>query len=486
MDDWKPILDELERRRAIARAMGGAERVERLATRRGKLDARRRLDLLFDAGTFVEIGALVGGTEAPADALVAGFGRIEDRIAPAAAEDFTVLGGSIGAGSMAKRVRVCELALQERVPLVFLLDGAGHRLSEAGGSGGRAPSDLGLLADLSKQVPMVCLVLGASAGHGALTSPLSDFTVMTEGASMFTGGPPLVRAALGEDVTKEELGGPRVCAEIAGTAHNVVADDDEAIALARRYLGFFPQHRGEPAPRRDGPDAGPRRLEDLLEIVPANDRKPYPMRRVIERLVDAGDRLEVQPRYGAPLVCALARIGGRPCGVVANDPSVRAGSVDSAAAIKAMDFLETAGSFNLPVIFLADNPGVMAGTKAEREGILKWAGRMFQAERRLRVPKIHVTLRKAFGFGSTTMAQNPFDAQTLALSFPSLVMSSMPAGPGGRSAKLDDESQARVESEQRAGPWRLAAGMATDDVIDPRELRNAVLAGLALASGRLR
>jgi acetyl-CoA carboxylase carboxyltransferase component len=138
------------------------------------------------------------------------------------------------------------------------------------------------------------------------------------------------------------------------------------------------------------------------------------------------------------------------------------------------------------VVFLADNPGVMAGRKAEREAILKWAGKMFQAERRLRVPKIHVTLRKAFGFGSTTMAQNPFDAQTLALCFPSLVMSSMPAGPGGRSAKLDSEAQARVESEQRAGPWRLAAGMATDDVIDPRELRNAVLSGLALAAGRLR
>jgi acetyl-CoA carboxylase carboxyltransferase component len=138
------------------------------------------------------------------------------------------------------------------------------------------------------------------------------------------------------------------------------------------------------------------------------------------------------------------------------------------------------------VIFLADNPGVMAGRKAEREGILKWAGKMFRAERRLRVPKIHVTLRKAFGFGSTTMAQNPFDHQTLTFSFPSLVMSSMPAGPGGRSAGLDAEAQARVESEQRAGPWRLAAGMTTDDVIDPRELRNAILGGLALAADRLR
>jgi acetyl-CoA carboxylase carboxyltransferase component len=484
MSDWKPILEELERRRALARAMGGAERVERLMTQRGKLDARRRLELLFDPGSFVELGPLVGGTEVPCDALVGGFGHVSGRAVLAAAEDFTVLGGSIGAGSMAKRVRICQLALQERVPLVFMLDGAGHRLTDTGG-GGRAPNDLLLLADLSGQVPMVCLVLGASAGHGALTAPLSDFTVITQSAAMFTGGPPLVKAALGEQVTKEELGGAKVCAEIAGTAHNVAEDDAEAIALARRYLSFFPQHRGEAAPRRDGPDTGPRLVEDLLTIVPPNDRKPYKMQRVIERIADAGDYLEIQPGYGASLICALAWMGGQASAIVANNPWVRSGSVDSAAAIKAMDFLETAGAFNLPVIFLADNPGVMAGTRAEREGILKWAGKMFKAERRLRVPKIHVTLRKAFGFGSTTMAHNPFDGQTLHFSFPVFTMSAMPARPGGESAKLDADTQARVEREQKAGPWRMAAGMGTDDVIDPRELRNAILSGLALAAGRL-
>src|SRR5512145_303091 len=144
MSDWKPILEELERRRAIGRGMGGAARVERLMTQRGKLDARRRLELLFDPGTFVEIGTLVGGPEAPCDALVAGFGQLDGRSVLAAAEDFTVLGGSIGAGSMAKRVRICQLALQERVPLVFMLDGAGHRLTDTGG-GGRGPNDLLLL-----------------------------------------------------------------------------------------------------------------------------------------------------------------------------------------------------------------------------------------------------------------------------------------------------------------------------------------------------
>jgi acetyl-CoA carboxylase carboxyltransferase component len=481
--DWKPYLEELERRRAAARAMGGGDRIDRLMTKRGKLDARARLALLFDADTFVEIGALTGGTEIPADALVAGFGQIAGRRVFASAEDFTVMGGSIGSGSMAKRYRVCQLALQEGVPLVFMLDGAGHRLTDTGG-GGRAPNDLLALADCGGEIPMVCLVLGASAGHGALTSPLSDFTIMTESAAMFTGGPPLVKAAIGEDVTKEELGGAKICSEIAGTAHNVTPDDRSAIAMARKYLGYFPQNRTQTPPRREGGDTGPRPLEGILELVPANDRKPYKMKKVVELLVDEGDYLEIQPKYGATLLTALAHLGGRPVAIVANEPWVRSGAIDAAAAIKAMDFIETADHFNLPLVFLADNPGVLAGTRAEREGILKWGGKMFAAQRRATVPKFHVTFRKAFGFGSTVMAQNPFDEQTLTLCFPGLTMSSMPAASGGRAANLAEDEQARIEHIQKSGPWAMAAGMAYDDVIDPREMRNALLAGLDLVENR--
>ena len=209
------------------------------------------------------------------------------------------------------------------------------------------------------------------------------------------------------------------------------------------------------------------------------------MRKVIRHVVDDGAFLEVQPKFGASIVCGHAFIGGQSCAIVANDPWVRSGSVDSAAAQKAMDFLETAGAFHLPVVFLTDNPGVMAGTKAERSGILKWAGKMFKAERKLKVPKIHVTLRKAFGFGSTTMAHNPFDHQTFHLSFPALTMSSMPAKPGGESAGLDASEQERIEREQKDSAWRMAGSLGTDDVIDPRELRNALFDGLALAEGRM-
>ena len=464
--------------------MGGAERIERLMTQRGKLDARRRLELLFDGGTFVEIGALAGGDDAPADALVAGFGEIHGRPVLAGAEDFTVLGGSIGSAAMAKRYRICELAMQERVPLVFLLDGAGHRLTENGGAG-RVPNDLLSLADLSGEVPMVCLVLGASAGHGALTAPLSDLTIITESAAMFTAGPPLVKAGTGEDVTKEDLGGPPVCVDLAGVAHNVAADDAEAIVMARRYLEYFPPCAGAPLPRRDGPDTEPRLLEDILDLIPPNPRRPYAMRPLLEMLVDEGSLFEVQPRYGASLITALAFLGGRAVAIVANDPSVRAGAVDSAAAIKAADFIEHTGAFGLPFLFLADNPGVMAGTAAEKSGILKWAGKMYRAQRKLKSPKIHVTLRKAFGFGTSIMAQNPFDRQTLCYALPTVTLGAMPAESGGRAAKLSADEQAAVEREQAAGAWKMAARFGYDDILDPRELRRGILAGFALLRNRL-
>jgi acetyl-CoA carboxylase carboxyltransferase component len=484
MNGWKPLLDELERRQARSREMGGPDRVERLLHARGKLDARQRLEHLFDPGSFVEIGALVGGMKTPADALVAGFGRIDGRPAMAGAEDFSVLGGSIGPGSMSKRYRLCQLAEQERVPLVMMLEGAGHRLTGNLEGGSRAPNDLLALADLSGRVPMVCLVLGASAGHGALTAPLSDITIMSEAGAMFTGGPPLVKAATGEEVTKEELGGPAVCAEVAGSAHNVAPDDASAIAMARRYLGYFPSNRWQPAPRCDTPDTAPRRLEKILQQIPANARRPYKMRPVLEELVDANSLFEVQPRYGRSLVCALAFLGGRSVAILANDPSVRAGAVDSPAAIKATDFIATADAFGLPLVFLCDNPGVMAGPQAERDGILKWGGKMFKAQRRARVPKLHVTLRKTFGFGSTVMGQNPFDNQTLCLAFPGVTMDAMPATSGGKSAKLDDTTQAAVEEKQASGPWAMAAGLTYDDIIDPRELRNKLIDGLDLLETR--
>jgi len=479
---WGPALDRIAGHRDAARSMGGEERRTRQHDR-GRLDARERLLALFDPGTFSEIGQLVGATDdpvVPADALVAGSGRIDGRPVLAGAEDVTVLGGSIGGGTADKRYRLCQLAGQERVPLVMVLEGAGHRVT--GTASGRRPGDLMGLAELSGRVPLVSLVCGASAGHGALTAPLSDFVAMTGSASIFAAGPPLVRSATGEEVTKEELGGPAVAAGTGGVVHNVAADDVAALALARRYLSHFPTNSWGPAPHRDGPDAGPRTV-DLLPLIPPDPRRPYPVRPVLEALVDDGDLLEVQPGFGASIVTALAHLGGRSVAVVANDPSVLAGTIDGDAADKAAHFLDVADAFGLPCVFLADNPGVLAGTAAEGSGILRHAARLFAVQHRMRVPKLHVTLRKAFGFGSSVMAMNPFDGQTLTLALPSVTLGAMPAGSAA-SGVDDPDERARLAAEQAEASVRAAARLAYDEVVDPRQLRNALLAGLDLARGR--
>ena len=479
---WGPSLDEIGRRKAETRTMGGEARLDR-QRRRGRLNARERLDHLFDSGTFFEIGNLVGTTEqppVPGDALVAGSGRINGRPALAGAEDVTVLGGSIGSGASDKRYRLCQLAGQERVPLVMMLEGAGHRVTDA--ASGRRPGDLMGLAELSGVVPLVCLVLGASAGHGALTAPLCDFVAMTETASIFAAGPPLVRAATGEDVTKEVLGGPEVAIDSGGVVHNLVADDVEAIDLARRYLRHFPLNAWEPPPRRDGPDAGSRSV-DILELIPPDPRRPYPIRPVLSEVVDGGEFLDVQPGFGRSIVTLLAHLGGRSVAIVANDPSVMAGTIDSDAADKAAHFLDVAGAFGLPCLFLADNPGVLAGTTAEKQGILRHAARFFAVQHRLNVPKLHVTLRKAFGFGSSVMAMNPFDGQTTTLAFPSITLGALPADSDA-SAIDDPGERARLAAEQAQASVLAGARLSYDDVIDPRELRNALRAGLRLAEGR--
>ena len=479
---WSAILAALESKRAFSRSMGGEERLAKHHGA-GKLDARQRAAALFDDGNYTEIGGLAAtGSEgreapAPADGLIAAFGLIHGKPALAGIEDYTVLAGSIGDVGSAKRYRLAQLAKQERVPLVFMLEGAGHRLTNSHGT--PSPNDLQALVELSGLVPMVCLVMGASAGHGALTAPLSDFVVMTQAASMFVAGPPLVKAALGEVVTKEELGGPAVHVVQSGVAHRLAEDDAAALALARDWLAYVPGNRTE------GEDTGKRRLETILELISPDPRMPFDIRRVLAELVDAGSLFEIQPDHAGAMVAAHARIGGQSVAILANNPSVGAGAIDAAAARKATRFMRVAQDFGLPVIFLADTPGVLPGTASEKAGALRHAADMFAAQHRLTVPKFHMTVRKAFGFGSSVMAMNPFDGQTLNLAFPAVTLGAMPAQSGGQSAGLDDEHRARIAAEQAASAFDMAGRMVFDDVTDPRDLRNALIDGLMLAANRL-
>ena len=488
MSDWDPLLEDLARRRAAAEQMGGPERLAR-QREGGRLDARARLAGLLDPGSFREIGALVGSVGrgmtpvAPADGLIAGHGRIDGRPVLVGAEDFSVMGGSIGIGTHAKRHRLAQLAEQEQVPLVMLLEGAGERAQNAFERYPHAPNDLQALARLRGRVPTVAVVMGASAGHGALTAPLMDFAVMVEGSALFSAGPPLVAAATGEEVSKEELGGAGVHTSISGVAHNAVPDDATALALVRHYLSYFPSNATLAAPVRSGSE-GRRRVDEILDLVPADPRRPYDIRGVVALIADDGEMLEIQPAFGRTIVTALVRLGGAPVAVVANNPAVRAGAIDRAAAEKATRFLDAVGAFGLPVVFLADNPGVLAGTTAEQSGILLYAARMFEAQSRLPGPKLHVTLRKAYGFGSSLMAMNPFDGQTTTLAFPAARLGAMPAESGADAAGIEPDVRALMEHAELGGAYAAADRLSYDDVIDPRDLRNELLDALALTQAR--
>ena len=326
-------------------------------------------------------------------------------------------------------------------------------------------------------------MFGPSAGHGALSAPLADFSVMTEAASIFTAGPPLVKASLGEDVTKEALGGPDV-ALASGVIHNGASDDADALTQIRRWLSYLPSSAWT-RPARTATDDGRRDTPELLDIVPRNPRQSYDMTSVIDVVVDGGTWFEVQPQFGRSMVTGFARMAGQPVAIVANQPAHIAGTIDVDAADKAAGFLQVADAFHLPIVLLTDNPGVLAGSASERAGILRHAGRMFAVQHAVTVPKIQLTLRKAYGFGSTAMGMNPFDNQTLNLAYPGVTFGAMPARGADDATGADADTAAALREAELASGYRSAGGLSIDDIIDPAQTRNAILAGLAMAKARL-
>jgi acetyl-CoA carboxylase carboxyltransferase component len=476
---WGPTLDDLAQRRAAARAMGGEARLQK-RTAEGRLNARQRVECLLDKESFREIGTLVG--DVPSDAFVAGTGRIDGRPVLVGAEDFTTVAGTIASGSNSKRSRLAELALQERAPLIMLLEGAGFRPT-TGGHGARSPTDLLAQVRCSGHVPVITGVLGASAGHGALVATVSDFTVMTRDASIFTAGPPVVKDATGEDVHKLDLGGPGVAIP-SGLIQNLADDDEDALAQIRRYLSYMPSSAWSYAPERPTDDSGPRETPELLEIVPRNNRQVYDMHRAIDVIVDDGQWFEVQPGYGQAIICGLAHLGGEPVAVVANQPKVLAGSVDTAAANKGAHFMTVADSFHLPIVLIADNPGVLPGTQSEKAGILRAGGKMFAAVTLATTIKLHVTFRKAYGFGSMVMGMSSFGGNSAAFAFPGATMGAMGASAHGKAAKSDDEQMAALRNAELQASYNSASSLGFDELIDPRETRNVLLDALGMALHR--
>jgi len=495
-------LEELKRRRHQALQMGGPEKVKR-QREQGKLTARERIELLMDPGTFQEYGLLathqshrpeMADRITPADGVITGFGRIDGRRAGVIAEDFTVLGGSEGITHAMKKIRMVEIATQERVPLVWLLDGAGARAEELIGEGLPAVFHHLIIARMSGVAPQVGVVMGPSAGDSSLVGSLLEFIIMVKGTGMLAaGGPPIVLTATGEQVSKQELGGVEVHCVISGVADNPAEDDKDAILVAKRYLSYLPSNAWEYPPSVPPNDDPERKDDELLEILPSNPRQPYDMKRIINCIVDKGSFFEIKPLFAPMMITGLARMNGHPVGIVANQPFVYAGAITAKAAQKERHFIDLCSAYHIPLVFLVDVPGVMTGPESEREGALRYGLAVAYSLAWANVPKITVVIRKAFGFGGCAMCGYGA-GQTLTLAWPTADFGSLPmsggllAAYGAELASAEDPETLKKQLEEAykkyCGAYPAAAIFNVDDVIDPRETRPRIIRALDLALSR--
>jgi acetyl-CoA carboxylase carboxyltransferase component len=496
----RSLVDDLHERRDEARRGGGEERIARQHDQ-DKLTARERLALLIDDGTFVELGIhgrphfsqrAMEGRDAPADGVITGYGKIDGRLVAVAAYDFTVMAGSMGMTGELKVSRLRELALGKRIPMVWLLDSAGARIQEAAGSLFAGSGHLFREEVIASGViPQVAALMGPCAAGTAYIPGLADFVPMVKGrGSMALAGPHLTKAVTGEDVTQEELGGARVHTRVSGVADLEVDSDESCIAAIRSYLSFFPSNCEEAPPRREGGDPPERAEEDLLDLLPDSPRHPYDMYELIRRIVDDGEWFDLKPRWARTIITCLARMAGRPVGIVANQPKHLGGILENDSADKAARFINLCDAYGVPLLFLMDVPGFMVGTKVEQAGIIRHGAKMLYAVSRATVPKVTVIVRKAYGAGYYVMCGKAYEPD-LIVAWPSAEISVM--GPEGAvniifrkqieaSADPDAARAEMIEGIRKTIDPYIAAGNAMiDDVIDPRETRPTVIRALEMA-----
>ena len=467
----------------------------------GKLFVRDRIDLLCDPGTFVEDGLLANAaaTDLPADGVVTGVGEIDGRPVAVMANDPTVKAGSWGARTVEKIVRLTELALRDELPVAWLVDSAGARITDQvelfPGRRGAGRIFYNQVR-LSGKVPQVCCLFGPSAAGGAYIPAFCDLVIMVEGnASMYLGSPRMAEMVIGEITTLEEMGGARMHATVSGCGDNLAHDDADAIAQARAYLGYLPGNfRHDPPTYAASPPA--RTL--TAEVVPAAEAKGYDVHDVIDGIVDAESFFEVKPLFAPELVVGFGLLEGSPVGVVANNPAQKGGVLFTDTADKAARFIWCCDAFNVPLIFLADVPGFMVGTQVEREGIIRHGAKMITAVSEATVPKVSVILRKAYGAGLYAMSGPAFEPEaTIALPTAKIAVMGPEAAVNAvfanKIAAIEDpvEQEAFVAEQRRVYEadvdlLRLASELVIDAVVEWEDLRVEIDRRLRRAAGKSR
>ncbi len=489
-------LERLDAMRAEALLGGGVERIAQQHAR-GKLTARERLDLLLDAGSFIELDAFVTNRNPEAetaflgDGVVTGHGTIDGRLVFVFSQDFTVFGGSLSEAYAEKICKVMDLAMKVGAPIIGLNDSGGARIQEGVVSlGGYA--DIFLRNTLaSGVVPQLSVVMGPCAGGAVYSPAITDFTIMVEGTSyMFVTGPNVVKAVTHEEVDAERLGGATTHTTRSGVAHLAAHDEAEALASARRILSHLPQNNLSDAPRVETDDPADRRDPALDTIVPSDPSKPYDMHGVIEGVMDDGAFLEIQPGWAANIITGFARLGGQSVGIVAQQPAVLAGALDIDASTKAARFVRTCDCFNVPLVTFVDVPGFMPGVAQEHGGIIRHGAKLLYAYCEATVPKLTVITRKAYG-GAYDVMSSKHVRGDINLAWPTAEIAVMGAEGAVNILYRDDIEAAADPAAERArlvaeyetrfaNPYVAAARGYVDDVIRPSETRPRLIAALEM------
>ncbi|MXX32649.1 MAG: propionyl-CoA carboxylase [Chloroflexi bacterium] len=495
---WEPEVEELQRRIALSNRGGTPDRIER-QHRLGRLTVRERIHELLDDGSFHEVGALAGLGEyedgdlvdfSPAS-YVMGIGKIDGRAVAVGGEDFTIQGGSAlypmqrskgGLGGFCE-----ELALEYRIPLILLIDGAGANvgatkkmgttyLPNGSGTGRSFVTSI----EAMQSVPVLGAVLGAIAGGPSGRAMMVHWSVMTKGRSaMFAAGPPVVKRGIGHDVTNESLGGSQVHVHTSGCIDNEAEDEQDAFRQIRAMLSYLPDNVNELPPAAPSADPPEGAGEALINLVPRNTRRPYSMQKLICSVVDGGDFFEVKPHWGTAVITGFARVDGMPIGIVANNPRKNGGALDRDGSDKQTHFLELCNYFHIPIVYLVDVPGFMIGEQAEREGTLRAGMRAMWVGLQATVPQLTIVIRKCYGMAG--MATGNPTRLNYRLGWPSGEWGSIPIEGGVDAAYRREIAEAEdpeakreaIEAELRQlrSVFRTAETFGIEEVIDPRETR---------------